>query len=52
MKKHVRNVSRIKHGFVKLVMILFTLNARCDYVIPYEFIFRSIISHKTLGEEL
>ena len=33
--KHVRNVARIKHGFVKLVVILFSLNTRCDYVIPY-----------------
>ena len=27
LKKHVRNVARIKHGFVELVVILFTLNA-------------------------
>ena len=33
--KHVRSVARIKHGFVKLVVILFSLNTRCDYVIPY-----------------
>ena len=33
--KHVRNVARLKHGFVKLVVILFSLNTRCDYVIPY-----------------
>ena len=33
--KHVRSVARIKHGFVKLVVILFNLNTRCDYVIPY-----------------
>ena len=32
--KHVRSVARIKHGFVKLVVILFNLNTRCDYVIP------------------
>ena len=35
LKKHFRNVARIKHGFVELVVILFTLNTRCDYVIPY-----------------
>ena len=27
---------RIKHGFVKLAVILFTLNTRCDYLIPYD----------------
>ena len=37
LKKHVRNIARIKHGFVELVVILFTLNTRCDYVIPYDF---------------
>ena len=26
LKKHVRNVARIKHGFVELVVNLFTLN--------------------------
>ena len=35
LKKHFRNVDRIKHGFVELVVILFTLNTRCDYMIPY-----------------
>ena len=36
LKKHFRNVARIKHGFVELVVILFTLNTRCDHVIPYQ----------------
>ena len=35
LKKRVQNVARIKRGFVELVVILFTLNTRCDYVIPY-----------------
>ena len=35
LKKHVRNVARMKHGFVELFVILFALNTRCDYVIPY-----------------
>ena len=35
LKKDVRNVARTKHGFVELVVTLFTLNTRCDYVIPY-----------------
>ena len=35
-KKHVQNVARIKHGFVELVVILFTLNTRRDHVIPYQ----------------
>ena len=26
--------SLIKYGFVELVVILFTFNARCDYMIP------------------
>ena len=33
LKKHVRNVTRIKCGFVELDVILFTFNTRCDYVI-------------------
>ena len=37
LKKHVQNVARIKRGFVELVLILFTLNTGCDYVIPYDF---------------
>ena len=37
LKKHVRNVVTIKYGFVELVVILFTLNTRCDYVIPSDF---------------
>ena len=37
LKKHIRNVARIKHGFVELVVILFTLNTRRDYVIPSNF---------------
>ena len=35
--KHVRKVARIKYGFVELVVILFTLNTRCDYVIRSDF---------------
>ena len=27
----------IKHGFVELVVILFTFNTRCDYEIPSDF---------------
>ena len=34
LKKQVRNVDRIKYGFIKLVEILFTFNKRCGYVIP------------------
>ena len=37
LKKHIRNVARIKHGFVELVVILFTLNTRRDYVITSNF---------------
>ena len=33
LKKLVQNVATIKHGFVELVVIPFTLSARCDYVI-------------------
>ena len=42
LKKHVRDVARIKHGFVELVVIPFTLNRRCNYVIPYESGFVSL----------
>ena len=36
LKKHVRNVARITHGFVKVVVIFFffTFNTRWDYVVP------------------
>ena len=37
LKKHVRNVAIIKHGFVKLVVIPFALNTKCDYMIPSDF---------------
>ena len=36
LKKHVRDVTRMKYGFVKLVVILFFCNTRCDYVILSE----------------
>ena len=39
LKKHVPNVARINHGFVELIVILFTLDARCDYVIPYQLFY-------------
>ena len=29
--------TRIKHGFVELVVILFTFNTRCDYMILPDF---------------
>ena len=29
----MQSVTRIKYAFVKLVVILFTLNTRCDFVI-------------------
>ena len=35
LKKHVRNIPRISHGYVELVVIVFTLNTRYDYVILY-----------------
>ena len=35
LKKHVRNIPRINHGYVELVVIVFTLNTRYDYVILY-----------------
>ena len=35
LKKHVRKVARIKHGFVELFVIVFALNTRYDYVIRY-----------------
>ena len=31
LKKDVRNVAREKYGFVELIVILFTLNKRCDF---------------------
>ena len=37
VKKHVRNVVGIKHGFFELVAILFTLSTRCDYMIPSNY---------------
>ena len=37
MKKHVRNVTGIKYGFAKLVVIFFIFNTRYDYVIPSDF---------------
>ena len=33
--KHMENVVGMNHGFFELVVILFTLNTRCDYVISY-----------------
>ena len=33
--KHMQNVVGMNHGFFELVVILFTLNTRCDYVISY-----------------
>ena len=35
LKKLVRNIPRISHGYVELVVIVFTLNTRYDYVILY-----------------
>ena len=51
--KHVRIVARIKYGFVELVVILFTFNTRCDYVIPFEpvNVFQEMIHGKTLVDE-
>ena len=37
------DVARIKHRSVELVVILLTLNTRCDYVIPYSTV--SFMSH-------
>ena len=31
------NFTTTKHGFVELVVILFTLNKKCSFVIPSEF---------------
>ena len=33
LKKYIRNVARIKCRFSELVVILFTFNKKCDYVI-------------------
>ena len=33
LKKHIRNVTRIKYGFVEQIAILFAFIIRCDYVI-------------------
>ena len=37
------DVARIKHRSVELVVILLTLNTRCDYKIPYSTV--SFMSH-------
>ena len=37
LKKQVRNVARIKHGFVELVVVVFTLNTSYDYVISSNY---------------
>ena len=37
LKKRVRNVAKIKYGFVESVVILFTYIARCDYVILSDY---------------
>ena len=36
--KHVQNFARIKYGFAKLVVILFTFNTEFDHVIPSNLI--------------
>ena len=46
LKKKVRNVARIKYGFVGLVVILFTLNTRyCEAIcIPLNIIFETCLN--------
>ena len=46
LKKNVRNVARIKHEFVELVVILFTLNTRYGEAIciPLNVIFETCLN--------
>ena len=46
LKKNVRNVAIIKHGFVGLVVILFTLNTRFGEAIciPLNIIFETCLN--------
>ena len=46
LKKNVQNVARIKHGFVGLVVILFTLNTRCGEAIciPLNIFFQTCLN--------
>ena len=34
LKKHAQNVAEINYRFVKLIVIFFNFNTKCDYVIP------------------
>ena len=46
LKKHAQNVTRIKYGFVKLVVIFLAFNTKCDYVGRKRFCNTAILNAK------